>query len=139
MIRFTRLRTRVILFFVALVAVVQIAAFYFVNASNSRNAREKVKEELNVGDRVFARLIRQNAEKLSQAARVLTADFAFREAVATHDNLTILSALENQGARIGASAVIFVGLSATDCGSILPDGFKSYAVVSPNIPAGTPE
>jgi hypothetical protein len=102
--RVQRLQTRIIVLFVALLALVQVAAFWFVNAANSRNAKDKVAEELNVGQRVFARLLDQNAEKLKLSARVLAADFAFREAIATHDTGTIASALANHGARIGADA-----------------------------------
>jgi hypothetical protein len=35
-------------FFVALLALVQVAAFWFVNAANSGNAHAKVEEELNL-------------------------------------------------------------------------------------------
>ena len=108
--RIQRLQTRIIVLFVALLALVQVAAFWFVNATNSRSARIKVAEELNVGQRVFARLLEQNAEKLKLSARVLASDFAFREAIATHDMGTIGSALANHGARIGAEAMVFVDL-----------------------------
>jgi diguanylate cyclase (GGDEF)-like protein len=108
--RIQRLQTRIIVFFVALLALVQVAAFWFVNAANSRNAETKIAEELNVGQRVFARLLDQNAEKLKMSARVLAADFAFREAIATHDTGTIASALANHGTRIGADAMVFVDL-----------------------------
>jgi diguanylate cyclase (GGDEF)-like protein len=108
--RIQRLQTRIIVLFVALLALVQVAAFWFVNAANSRNAQAKVAEELNVGQRVFARLLDQNAEKLKLSARVLAADFGFREAIATHDTGTIASALANHGARIGAEAMVFVDL-----------------------------
>lgn len=109
--RIHRLQTRIIVLFVALLAVVQVAAFLFVNAANTRSARTKADEELNVGERVFARLLAQNAEKLSQSARVLAADFPFREAIATHDTATIASALANHGARISADAMLFVDLN----------------------------
>lgn len=105
-----RLRTRITVFFVALLALVQLAAFALVNAANSRNAHAKLEEELSVGERVFARLLTQNAEKLTQAARVLAGDFAFREAVATHDVGTLTSALQNHGARVGAGIMLFVNL-----------------------------
>jgi hypothetical protein len=108
--RIQRLQTRIIVFFVALLALVQVAAFWFVNAANSRNAQTKVAEELNVGQRVFARLLDQNSEKLTLSARVLAGDFAFREAIATHDTGTIASVLANHGARIGATAMVFVDL-----------------------------
>jgi adenylate cyclase len=50
--RIQRLQTRIIVFFVALLARVQVAAFWAVNAANSNNAHAKVEEELNVGQRV---------------------------------------------------------------------------------------
>ncbi|MEP7243226.1 MAG: EAL domain-containing protein [Gammaproteobacteria bacterium] len=109
--RIHRLQTRIIVLFVALLSLVQGAAFWVVNEANSRNAQAKVEEELNVGERVFARLLQQNAEKLGQSARVLAADFPFREAIATHDTATIASALTNHGARIGADAMLFVDLN----------------------------
>ena len=108
--RIQRLRTRIIIFFVALLALVQLAAFALVNAADSRNARHKVEDELSVGERVFERLLDQNAQNLAQDARVLAGDFAFREAVSTSDTATITSALANHGARIGAGAMLYVGL-----------------------------
>jgi diguanylate cyclase (GGDEF)-like protein len=121
--RIQRLQTRIILFFVALLALVQVAAFLFVNAANSGNAQTKIAEELNVGQRVFARLLDQNAEKLKLSARVLAADFAFREAIATHDTGTIASVLANHGARIGAAAMVFVDLD----GSVVSDTLSPQA------------
>jgi len=125
--RIQRLQTRIIVFFVALLALVQVAAFWFVNAANSSNARAKVEEELNVGQRVFARLLEQNAEKLKLSARVLAADFAFREAIATHDSDTISSVLINHGARIGADAMVFVDLD----GNVVADTLRPQAQAHP--------
>ncbi len=120
MIRIHHLRTRIIVLFVALLTLVQIAGFFLVNAANSRNALTKVEEELAVGQRVFERLLAQNAEKLSQTARVLAADFPFREAVATHDVGTLGSVLANHGARINADVMLYVDLDgrvvADTCG-----------------------
>ena len=118
--RIQRLQTRIIVFFVALLALVQVAAFWFVNAANSNNAHAKIEEELNVGQRVFARLLDQNADKLKLSARVLAADFAFREAIATHDTGTIASVLANHGARIGADAMVFVDLD----GNVVSDTLR---------------
>lgn len=121
--RIQRLQTRIIVFFVVLLALVQVTAFWFVNAANSKNAHAKIEEELNVGQRVFARLLDQNADKLKLSARVLAADFAFREAIATHDTGTIASVLQNHGARIGADAMVFVDLQGNVVADTLrPDG-----------------
>jgi diguanylate cyclase (GGDEF)-like protein len=125
--RIQRLQTRIIIFFVALLVLVQVLAFSFVNAANSRNAQTKVEEELNVGRRVFARQLEQNAEKLKLSARVLAADFAFREAIATHDTGTIASVLANHGARIGADAMVFVDLK----GTVISDTLRPQAETRP--------
>ena len=114
---FRRLRTRITVFFVALLALVQVAAFVAVNAANSTNARQKIEGELGVGERIFGRLLEQNRERLVQAARVLAADFAFREAIATNDLGTVLSALQNHGDRIDANAMMLVSLQ----GEVLAD------------------
>jgi diguanylate cyclase (GGDEF)-like protein len=121
MIQITRLRTRVILLFVAMFVVVEVCSFALVNASNSRNATVKIEGELEVGQRVFARLVRDNAQVLSQSARVLAGDFAFREAVATGDRATIAVALANHGQRIGARAMLYVGLD----GKVLADTLEN--------------
>ncbi|HEY4367611.1 MAG TPA: EAL domain-containing protein [Steroidobacteraceae bacterium] len=107
---FRRLRSRIIFFFVALLALVQIAAFVFVNAANSTNARQKIDGELQVGERIFARLLEQNREQLSQTARVMAADYGLREAIATDDVNTVISALRNHGGRINANMMMLVSL-----------------------------
>ncbi len=114
---FRRLRTRITVFFVALLALVQLAAFVAVNAANSTNARQKIDVELGVGERIFGRLLDQNRQRLLQAAKVLAADFAFREAIATNDLGTVLSALQNHGDRIDANAMMLVSLD----GKVLAD------------------
>jgi diguanylate cyclase (GGDEF)-like protein len=125
--RIRRLRTRIIVFFVALFAVVQIAALVLVNVANTHNARARAEADLDVGERVFARFLQERADELYQSARILTSDFAFREAVATGDLATITSALANHGRRIGASAMLFVGLD----GKVVADTLASDRVPRP--------
>jgi diguanylate cyclase (GGDEF)-like protein len=137
--RIQRLQTRIIVFFVALLALVQVAAFIFVNAANSKNAHNKVEEELNVGQRVFARLLDQNAEKLKLSARVLAGDFAFREAIATHDDGTIASALANHGRRIGADAMMFVNLAGEVISDTLRPRSQARAFEYPALLGATPD
>jgi len=124
---FRRLRTRIVVFSVALLGVVQLAAFVLVNASNTTNANRKIESELQTGERVFARLLEQNRERLVQAARVLSADFAFREAIATNDVETVLSALSNHGARIDADTMMLVSLD----GKVVADTLQASASGKP--------
>lgn len=104
------LQFRIVFFFVCLLALVQTVAFILISAANLRISRETAAQELATGERVFLRLIDQNGKQLRLAASVLASDFAFREAVATHDSATILSALQNHGDRIGAQVVILSDL-----------------------------
>jgi diguanylate cyclase (GGDEF)-like protein len=107
---FRRLRTRIIVFFVALIGLVQIAAFLLVDSANSTNARQKIESELQLGERIFARLLEQNRERLAQTARVMAADYGLREAIATNDSATAISALRNHAGRINADMTMLVSL-----------------------------
>jgi diguanylate cyclase (GGDEF)-like protein len=108
--RLRSLQSRIVLFFVALLVLVQGVALLLVNAANERNARDHVRQELTVGERVFRRLLEQNQARLTQAAEILSLDFAFRQAVATRDLPTIRSVLLNHGSRINADNMMLVSL-----------------------------
>jgi diguanylate cyclase (GGDEF)-like protein len=123
MIQFRSLRVRMVVFLVALLGVVQAAEFVLTNNASYNAARGKIEDEFSVGERVFARVLAQNSERLSQAATVLAADFAFRDAIATGDTATLASALENQGARINAQAVLYVDLK----GQVIADSLRPDA------------
>jgi diguanylate cyclase len=104
------LQSRIVLFFVALLGLVQGTALLLIDTFNERNARESIRQELATGERIFKRLLDQNNARLAQAAQILAADFAFREAVASRDIPTIRSALVNHGSRIEADMMSLVSL-----------------------------
>ena len=97
-----RLSTRMAMLSLAMLLVVQVASFGAIRLSIERNARRQLEAQLDVGARIWQRLLEQRAAQLTQAASVLAADFGFRSAVGSGDNETIVSALDNHGARIGA-------------------------------------
>ena len=98
-----RLSARIVALSLGLLLVVQAAVFSVVRAGIEQSAREQIAQELQVGERVWRRLLDQNAQKLTQGAALLAQDFGFRSAVSSGDLDTIRSVLDNQGARIGAS------------------------------------
>ena len=102
------LSSRIVALSLLLLLVVQAAVFSVVRISIDQSARSQVEQELQVGERVWRRLLDQNAQKLNLGATVLAADFGFRSAVNTGDIETIRSALENNGARIGATITAFI-------------------------------
>ena len=97
------LSSRIVALSLLLLLIVQAAVFSVVRISIAQSAKRQVDQELLVGERVWRRLLDQNAQKLTLGASVLAADYGFRSAVSTQDEATIRSALENNGARIGAT------------------------------------
>lgn len=109
--RFHSLESRVVTLFIALILAVQLAGFFVIRDAINSNARAAIQAELKVGERIFGRLLDQNAQKLIQGANVLAKDYAFREAIGSQDNETIKSVLANHGDRIGASLSMLIGIN----------------------------
>ena len=93
---------RIVVTSLLLLTVVQLAGFSVVRLTLADNARTQIEHDLTVGERVWLRVLAQNADKLRLGASVLAADFGFRSAVNSADEETVRSALDNHGARIGA-------------------------------------
>ena len=98
-----RLSSRIVALFLGLLLLVQLAGFAVVRASIDANARALLAQDLVIGERIWARLLAQRAGKLTLGASVLAADYGFRDAAASGDLDTLRSALDNHGARIGAT------------------------------------
>ena len=120
--RIQSLQTRIVVLFMALLLLVQVAGFLAIRGSIDEHARKSVNEQLLVGERVFGRLMEQNAGKLAQGARILAADYGFRAAVASDDRGTIASALSNHGERIGATVSLFYTADRVLKGSSVENG-----------------
>ncbi|HEX3058881.1 MAG TPA: cache domain-containing protein, partial [Usitatibacter sp.] len=99
------LGTRLVIFFVALLVLVQGLGAFLVIQANSQIARQTIDGELEQGERVFRKQLSQNQARLEQGVAILSSDFAFRQAIASNDTGTILSVLRNHGARLGASVM----------------------------------
>ena len=97
------LAVRLIALSLTLLLVVQVASLWTVQTAMEAQVRAEIEDNLDVGERVWQRLLEQNASRLSEASMVLAADFGFRSAIATGDQETIASALENNSERIGAT------------------------------------
>lgn len=100
-----RLANRIVLLMLVLLLLVQSASFWVVRRALDQQVAGEIQATLEVGERVLQRLLAQNAERLQEAAVVLAADFGFRSAIASGDQATVASALENSGNRIGAPMV----------------------------------
>ncbi len=116
------LQTRILALFLLLIFVVQFGGFVLINMVGGNSARSTVGAEVAAGARVFDRLLEQDAQRLVQGARLMAADYAFREVIATGDRETIGSVLVNYGKRIDAPLVMIVGLDQKVLGDTIGSG-----------------
>src|SRR5262245_23142234 len=99
-----------------------------------RNVGAQQREALAIGGRVVEELLDAREVQLLDRVEILSADFAFREAVATGDRGTIGSVLENHGERVGASLVALLGLD----GKVVSGSAPSVGALTPGMPAPEP-
>ncbi|RUO25297.1 hypothetical protein CWE09_00750 [Aliidiomarina minuta] len=74
--------------------------------ATSQSTERTLQRELAVSERVLYSLLHQRGQQLVQAASVLADDFGFRQAVASDDEDTIVSALSNHGRRIDSDLMV---------------------------------
>jgi diguanylate cyclase (GGDEF)-like protein len=104
------LQSRILALFLLLMVIVQAGGFVLINTVGMSAARKTVGEALVAGARVFDRLLEQDTQRIVQGARLMSADYAFREVISTGDRETIASVLVNYGKRIDASLMMVIGL-----------------------------
>ncbi|MBI4638021.1 MAG: HAMP domain-containing protein [Candidatus Rokubacteria bacterium] len=124
--RFRSFQGRIVVFVVGLLMLMQVLTFVVVDLANTRDARGQIRDQLLVGGRVFNRLIKARDQQLAEAARLLSGDFAFKAAYSTFHAGTVLSALENHQARIGADVMVLVS----------PDAMLLADTLHPEVPEG---
>ena len=95
--------TRIATLSLGLLLLVQVASYTAIRASLGQHARSTLPDQLAVGERVLQSLLMQNAQKLTEGARLLAADYGFRSAAQSGDVETIASVLGNHGTRIHAT------------------------------------
>ena len=120
-------QTRIATVLILLLLVVVGALYFAVQVTTAAAIKQQAEAQLGVGVRVFERLLDNRGRQLRDALQVLSADFGFKDAVASNDAATIRSVLANHGARIGASNVLLLGLD----GRVLASSVDSFAVGSP--------
>ena len=106
--KFDTLQSRIALLFVAALVLLQIAVFVTVDWAITSIARDNLRTELDTDMRVFHRINDVRTQQMTDVVRVLSADFGFRQAVATQDHNTVLSALVNQSRRVGADLMMMM-------------------------------
>jgi adenylate cyclase len=105
-VKFRRFQTRILVLFIGLFIPVQVFTFISVNTANIKNAVNQIEKELEVAGTVFRKLIDDRQGQLVTNARLLSDDFAFKEAVASDDLKTIFSVVNNHRQRMGADIMM---------------------------------
>lgn len=109
MIRFRHLRTRLTVLYAGLFGLALMFVAVAVFTAITANARGVVRGELTASGAVYDQLWQSRSAQLEQGASVLAQDFGFREAVASNDEPTVRSALENLSARQGVDGALLLG------------------------------
>ena len=123
----TSFQARIAYVLIALLLVVVGAVFLAVKVATADAVRSQAQSQLEVGSRVFERLIDLRGKRLRDAVQLLAADFGFRDAVASADASTIRSVLLNHGKRINASDMFMLGMDGTVVASTeaaVPEGSR---------------
>ena len=106
MIGSSSFRSQLLILIIGLFTLILASVFFAVNQANQKNARIHLEETLRITTFAFQRDLASKNDILIEKARLLSADFAFKEAVATNDRNTIFSVLENHQMRVNANVMM---------------------------------
>lgn len=113
-------RHRLVLFLVVALVIVQTLTAIFSYVYLRHSLVDKAKTELASATRVFVGQLELLSEGVADDVKVLSLDYALRQAIAQHDHDTELSALRNHGRRVGATRMVLFALDggvAADTGA----------------------
>lgn len=104
------LRTKLTVLYAGLFGITLILISLAVYSAISNAAQRQVRGELVASGTVFDRVWSLRSDQLRQGSTLLSRDFGFREAVATGDKATIISAMENLRGRLRIDLAFIVGV-----------------------------
>jgi diguanylate cyclase (GGDEF)-like protein len=95
---------------VGLIIFTAITIFINVWIATVDQAQNRLTRDLSIAQNVLERVLQSREKQLTSSAFVLTADFGFKQAVASADKDTIDSVLFNHGQRIDADLMALISL-----------------------------
>ncbi|WP_404341215.1 EAL domain-containing protein [Pseudoalteromonas mariniglutinosa] len=119
------LKNRIVVVCVGLVLLTTFVSLFSTWWSTNQFNEKKLSQDINVAENVFKQYLSAKESLLLTAAKVLTADFGFKQAVATRDADTISSVLYNHSQRINAELMLLIDLS----GKLVSANTEKHAVV----------
>ncbi len=117
-----RFGSRIVVALVAILLLMQLTTFGIVEVAVTGDVHRQLAARIDVGGKVWQQLRQDRGQELKQSVGALASDFAFREALATGDASTVLSALLNHGRRMGADASLLLAVDGTLQTSTLDGG-----------------
>ncbi|MFC5342532.1 putative bifunctional diguanylate cyclase/phosphodiesterase [Brevundimonas staleyi] len=109
-IKFKNLRTRLTVLYMGMFGVALMLVALAVSTAITGSARTLVRDELSATGNVYQQIWASQSAQLRQGAAVLAQDYGFREAVATNDEPTVRSALDNLRARQKVDGALILGV-----------------------------
>ena len=119
-------RSRILVLVLALVIAPLGATIYAIARKADDAAIAQATTELRAGATVARESLNFHGQQLALAARVLAADFGFKEAIASGDHDTLASALANHSARLHADLLVAFDLD----GQLLASANSSLSMVA---------
>ena len=120
-------QAKLLILMIGVLLLLQAATLIAVRVTGQRTMYLSLDDELRVGRRILDQILIRKGVQLSDTVRIVSADFAFREAVASGDEPTITSVLTNHGSRIAADAAFLIALE----GPVVADTLGGRAVGQP--------
>jgi EAL domain-containing protein (putative c-di-GMP-specific phosphodiesterase class I)/GGDEF domain-containing protein len=109
-IKFKNLRTRLTVLYMGMFGVALMLVALAVSTAITGSARTLVRDELGATGAVYQQIWASQTAQLRQGASVLAQDYGFREAIATNDEPTVRSALDNLRARQKVDGALILGV-----------------------------
>jgi predicted signal transduction protein with EAL and GGDEF domain len=103
-----RFGTKLALFLIAALIAILAATGLATYALIRNTLAEEGIASLSAASAQFTRQLGEIAAQMAAGVKVLTLDYALRQAIAQHDHATVVSALRNHGRRVGAARMLLV-------------------------------
>jgi len=115
------LRNQILFLCVGVVLATSLATLIAFSFNTSQYSRSQIDQKMNAATITFHELLDNRESQLKISASLLTADFGFKQAVATRDSATINSVLYNHGKRAQADLMILTDLKGIIRASTHPE------------------
>lgn len=129
-VRVRSLGSRIALLYVVLLTVTVAATLLAAGSGINTFAYETAERELAANSRVFDQIIASRQRQMADAGEVVARDFGFREALATGDAPTLVSALQSLRDRAKVSEVAIIQLDGSVISSSTATTIRGTAMLS---------